>query len=563
MKRLVACYSLGFLTLSFSVFVQAQGGAESMDRPSAKLPTVPAFKTPSAEPFTLPPVLPETSTDSLALKEKLTVKQIVIEGNTVLDKQLLREAVQAYENRVVTIAELENLRKQLTQLYLDAGYVNSGATIPSDGFQNGVLRYVMVEGKIDEIRIRGQEHLRPEYLKNRLISDTDSPFNLTDLQDNFQVLLSDPLISRLNGRILLGDSVGHSILDVDVTRTTPYQLSLLGNNQRPPSIGSEAFGINGGVRNLTGFGEAWDFTFWNSAGSNRYAGGLNAPITDWGTNAFFHFDESDSQVLENPLKKINIQSQVHSLEGGLNHFFINSPRHRLNVGGLLAIRENETSLLNRSFSFNPGISTGRNQATVFRTFQDYLWRGEQQALALRSTFSIGINALGATPANQNYPSSEFFAWLGQFQYAQQVLENGAQIVLRGNSQLTDKLLLPLERLSIGGMYTVRGYRENTLVRDEGFSLSAEFHYPIYGNQSAGDDIRVSLVPFSDFGRAWNLSGTDQVATSLASVGAGLDFQFKSLHGEFYYGYALYQNGLQHTDDLQDQGLHFQTRLDLF
>lgn len=559
-------HSLIFNSVVFSLFclphfANAEGGAESMNRPSEKLPELPLFESNTKERFSLPlvPISPADSQPD-ALDKTLAITQIQVEGNTVLENDLLRELVAPYENRVVTLVEIEELRKKITRLYIEKGYANSGAIIPNDGFKNGVLLYVIVEGKIDDIRLRGQEGLRENYIKNRLITDTSEPFNLLELQENFQALLSDPLISRLNGRILPGDSAGHNVLDVEVTRAKPYQLSLLGNNFRPPSVGAEAFGLTGTMRNLTTFGESWDFTFFNSEGSTRYAGGVNFPITDWGTNAFFHFDESESNVLDSQLKKINIQSQVHSLEGGLNHFFINNSQHKLSLGSLIAIRENETSLLNRSFSFNPGIATGHNQATVIRFFQDYLLRGESQALALRSTFSIGLDALGSISANKNYQSSDFYAWLGQFQYAQRLFENNTQLIFRGNTQFSNKPLLPLERLSVGGMYSVRGYRENTLVRDEGFSLSAELHYPIYGNTQQHDDFLINLVPFSDFGRAWNLN---ESPTSLASVGMGLDFQIKSLHGEIYYGYALIQNSLQYAGDLQDQGVHFQTRLDLF
>ncbi|NOT86186.1 MAG: hypothetical protein HOP02_15730 [Methylococcaceae bacterium] len=110
-------------------------------------------------------------------------------------------------------------------------------------------------GKLDGIKIKGTEWLREGYVKNRLLPDTNQPFNLLALQEKFQLLLSDPLVSRLNGRILPGTTLGSSILDVDVTRAKPYQLTLFGNNQRPPSIGAEAFGVNGVLRNLTGLGD--------------------------------------------------------------------------------------------------------------------------------------------------------------------------------------------------------------------------------------------------------------------------------------------------------------------
>ncbi len=85
---------------------------------------------------------------------------------------------------------------------------------------------------------------------------------------------------------------------------------------------------------------------------------------------------------------------------------------------------------------------------------------------------MGIHALGSTPYNKSgYPGSEYFAWLGQAQYTYRVSNGCSQLLLRGNVQLSNAALLPLEKIAIGGVGTVRGYRENYRVRDEGYNVS--------------------------------------------------------------------------------------------
>ena len=541
----------------------ALGGTESMDRPSMRpLPEPPAAVEKPRPNFQLP-IVPENDIELTGGHRQLHISRIEFIGNTLLDEQVLHELAQSYENKIVTVSELETLRQRITQIYVDNGYINSGAILTEDALNDGVLSFTILEGHLEEIVVHGQEWLREGYISNRLLGNAEQPLNLQQLQDRFQMLLSDPLISQMNGRILPGSSPGKSILDVDVTRAQPYQLSLLGNNQRPPSIGAEAFGVNGWVRNLTGLGDMVDFTYYNSAGSNRYTGGLSLPITDQDTQVFFHFDEGDSSVQEQPIRKINVTSQVHSLEGGISHPFINTSRQKLNFGTLLAIRENQTYLDGKPFSFVTGDATGHTQATVVRTFQDYIQRWDNHALSLRSTFSLGINALGATIGKNNKAQdSEFFTWLGQAQYAYRVDEDGSQVVLRGNSQLSNDVLLPLERISIGGMGTVRGYRENQLVRDEGYNLSVEYRYPVLGGSTSVMDslMHLNLVPFIDYGSAWN-KGEKQ--DDLLSAGAGFDFDWKQLHTEFYYGYAIYQPTQKQQSDLQDMGIHFKARLDVF
>lgn len=549
MQRLLIFIALGCPILSWA----ESGGSESMDRPNMR----PLLQPPAVEQklpdFKLPAV-PENIPQQTSKQRHFEISRIEFDGNTVLDEKALRDLVQPFERRDVTLMEVEDLRLKITQRYIDQGYVNSGAILKADAFKDGVLHFKMLEGRLEEILIHGQNGLREGYIANRLRGDSEQPLNLQALQDRFQMLLTDPLIEQMNGRILPGTS-GQSILDVDVTRAQPYQLSLLGNNQRPPSIGAEAFGVNGWARNLTGFGDLLDFTFYTSAGSNRYTGGFNVPITDQDTQVFFRFDEGDSSVQEQPIRKINVTSQVHNLEGGISHPLINTSKQRLNFGTLLAIRENQTYLDGKPFSFVAGDSTGHTQATVWRAFQDYVQRWENHALSLRSTFSVGLNTLGATPKK----NSDFFAWLGQAQYAYRVNEDGSQVVLRGNSQLSKDKLLPLERIAIGGMGTVRGYRENQLVRDEGYNVSAEYRYPVLAVTNLNALAHLYLVPFVDYGSAWNQGEKTQ---NLFSVGAGFELDWKPFHSEFYYGYALNQPTQNQQGDLQDAGIHFRARLDV-
>jgi hemolysin activation/secretion protein len=561
-SRLKQAVAATWLCIVYMPSAWPVGGAESMDRPSARPLPIPEY-SPGKPPEGLaqPP-----ETEPLAPREEpnenyrqLPITHITISGNTVIPDQQLRHLVEPYEGRRVSLSELEALRQKLTRLYLDLGYMNSGAIIPEDGYANGKLHFEIVEGRLDEVRIEGQGRLREGYIRNRLRKDPTEPLNLRELQDRFQLLLSDPLIEKMNGQLLPGATLGHSLLNVQVTRARPYGLSFFGDNYRPPSIGAEAFGVNGWVRNLTGLGDLFDFTFMTSEGSDRYNGGLSIPVTDQGSLVFFHFDEGESQVMEPPTDRLHIQSLVHNREGGFSHPFINTLNQRFAAGVSLATRENETSLLDRPFSFVPGEPTGHNQATVWRMFQDYSQRWDRNAVSFRSTFSVGMNALGATPeTNPRLPSSEFFAWLGQAQYAHLVTDKGGQLVLRGMTQFSDSPLLPLERIAVGGIGTVRGYRENHLVRDQGYALSLEFRYPMIGGNNPAARHRLVLVPFMDYGEAWNLN---QRAETLHSVGIGFNWEFKPVYAELYYGYKLIKPRPDSHSDLQDDGIHFLIRLD--
>ncbi|MFA6498544.1 MAG: ShlB/FhaC/HecB family hemolysin secretion/activation protein, partial [Desulfurivibrionaceae bacterium] len=239
-------------------------------------------------------------------------------------------------------------------------------------------------------------------------------------------------------------------------------------------------------------------------------------------------------------------------------------RSRLELGLTLANRESKTWLLGEPFSFSQGVEDGESRVTVLRFFQSWLDRTPSSALALRSTFNFGLNMFDATIQDGDVPDGRFMAWLGQAQYAHRLGERFGQIILRGDVQLSNDTLLALEQFALGGAGSVRGYRENELVRDNGYVLSAEWRYPLIQRQEAGSQMDILQGgPFMDFGMAWN---NDESAgdNTLHSVGLGLLWTpNKQFSVELYWAHNIKAATVKEEYDLQDDGIHFLLRYNVF
>ena len=538
---------------------------------------------PSENPLSLEPL---PATPGIAIPEKLESKSspqdqtnqalriieldaVLFEGNTVFSSEELNVLVKPYLHRVVGVDELEELRRSITYYYINKGYITSGATFPPNSIEGKTLRIKIVEGKVGEMRIDGQGWLRQSYIENRLIPDKNTPLNMNALQDRFRLLLTDPLFERLNGRLLPGTDRGASILDLEVTRSRTYQLAAISDNYRAPSVGSIALGANAWIRNLTRQGDLVDFTFLTSAPSGgdayQYSGTWLMPISDYGTRAYFSANNANVSIIEEPLANINIRSNSFTVEGGLNQLLIDSLQRRLSVGAGVSFKDNETNLLGQSFSFIPGLSNGKNQISTVRINQEYIERWEKFVWAFRSTFSVGVDAFGSTIQKSHLnPDSEYFAWLGQSRGVWNLPQIKSDFVFKGAVQISDDPLLPLERMAVGGRHTVRGYRENQLVRDNGYAASTELHIHLVGDNQA--KYRFDLVPFFDFGAAWNnpdSTPAKQITQHIYSAGIGFQFRMRRFSSEFFWAHRLEGKSPQQHGDLQDQGIHFQARLDAF
>ena len=197
---------------------------------------------------------------------------------------------------------------------------------------------------------------------------------------------------------------------------------------------------------------------------------------------------------------------------------------------------------------------------MLRLTQEWTRRGTRHVLALRLTESLGVDVLDITDDGSER-DGEFFTLLGQAQFLRKLGETDNQVVLRGSMQWSDDALLSLEQFSVGGMNSVRGYRENQLVRDIGYLASLEFHYPLFPRSEQGAIL--TFVPFVDAGGGRNhdlpggFEGSSDENKTIASAGIGLILRpTKNISAELYWGHGF--TDFEDSDDsnLQDDGLHF-------
>jgi hemolysin activation/secretion protein len=538
-----------------------------IDRPSTEHPPLPKFIPKNLQGFTLPPAEKALLPEAQQRLVKIQLKGIKFTGNTVISDEELQKITQPFIGKALSITELEELRLQISQYYVEQGYVNSGAIIPNQQFRDGIITLQIIEGKLSEIHVNGTEWLNPSYISDRLY-DVDEPvLNVNQLRQNFQQLLLDPLIDRMNGSLIPSSKRGASILEVDVIRARPYQLSLTADNYNPPSIGSNVGHLSGWVRNLTGFGDFVSGSVAYSEGLIGGSGSFSIPLNAYNTRFNFHVDRNDAAIVQPSLKALDIKSRYVNYEFGLSQPLIQTLNRNFNIGVMFNYKKNKTSLLGEPFPFSEGASPdGVSKDSVLRFSLDFTERLERQVFSVRSTTSVGINAFAATwHQDSSLPDGNFVSWLGQVQYAGQMFDTDATVILRGDVQYSDNKLLTLERFVLGGRYSVRGYRENELVLDKGYDLSAELRYPLLKNEGERSfPGQLTIFPFMDYGAGQNRGDHAHVST-LYSVGIGLAWQpFKQVDTEIIYAHALKAPPVPRTDyNLQDSGIEWRVNISAF
>ena len=546
----------------------------------------------------LPPLEKPLAGNSLATSVRVTVKKFKFEGNHVFSSRQLAKVVAPYAGREITSEELEEARVVLTKHYVDAGYITSGALLPDQDVASGVITFQIVEGRLKEIDLRGNFWYRSWWLRNQLRRAAGQPVNFNNLKTGLQLLRQNPTISRINAELKPGAQAGESILDVSVKDEQPFRFGFMVSNTRPPSVAEGIGELYLTDLNFTGHNDPldlhWGLARWTKDGAINYAesdnvsGTYDFPVTPWDTTLTLHASKNDSSIIDETFAVLGISSRTTQYGLALHQPLYKTLRDTV-VVSLAADREHsETFLLGEPFTLEPGAINGESDVFATRATIDWTNRSQIHVLAFRSAFNLGLYAFGSTHAEPGaadsstsggdgsqglgaeVPDSKFFSWIGQAQYVRRIFDTPAlrekpdefgwnilretTFVLRVNTQLANRPLLSLEQFSIGGMQSVRGYRENQLLRDNGVFASAELRVPIW--LAKDKTPLVSVASFFDWGDGWNSDKFNKNYQTIYSTGAGLLVN-ATRHAQVtvYWGHP-FVNFHEEKVSLQDYGLHF-------
>ena len=122
----------------------------------------------------------------------IKVERFQVECSSVFSQEKLAEVTQKFTDREITFAELLQAADDVTKLYVDTGYITSGAYIPANqtfNKQGSIVTIKVVEGSLEKIKISGTKRLNSSYVRSRLAIATGKPLNQEKLLEALQLNL--------------------------------------------------------------------------------------------------------------------------------------------------------------------------------------------------------------------------------------------------------------------------------------------------------------------------------------------------------------------------------------
>jgi hemolysin activation/secretion protein len=495
---------------------------------------------------------------------EIYVSKIFITGNTIFKRADLDFILKPYENRIVKAEELHEIKNKLTMFYISKGYVNSGCVLKDQRIEDCKIEYQIIEGVLDKVLVESS-HLKASFVEKRIrlsTGDGKVPFNINKLQTRLKLLKQEPSIENINTYVKPGLKKGAANLQVVVQEANPFQVTMDCHNHNSPGIGGYRGDLTFKHLNVLGWADSFLFKYGGTEGLNNFRAQYEIPVNRLDTRMNISVDHSQTKVVADSYNALDITGDTTSFTLGINHFLYRTPATELTMELALEARESNTELRGEPFNFSDGVIDGNSKVSILKFSQQWLHRSLSQVIAIHSSLNFGVDLLDATISDDDrIPDGKFVAWLGQFQWIRRLPFLQSQFITRINMRFSDDPMLAIEKFSIGGAATVRGYRENLIISDSGFIGSIEWRipigkYPFFALSKTINDGQLQIAPFIDYGKGSN-NNSDLDPDTLLGAGLGLKWQISpSAFAEIYWGAALEDVEIEADSDIQDDGIHF-------
>lgn len=477
---------------------------------------------------------------------------IRVDGASALLREEIAAVLAPHRDKPVPAETVVAVINRLNTLYRDKGYVNSGVRFAQLDL-DGTVILEAVEGKLSSVELQPGSRFPSKHIEKRVRHRLGVPFNVNELKDVFGELERDPAIKAVRGELKPGNAPGEANLALEVVDEKARTLSLSINNYRSPSIGSTQAELEWSHINLTGRSDALYIGLRQTEGLSGGSISYSSPLFASRTHITLAANKGDALVVEAPFDAIDIESDTDTLSLSLLHHWLDT---KLGTGtARLGIEKktSQTSLLGIPFDFTAGSVNGESRASILTAGVSYQWRGARQSLALGLTLRKGLDMWRATQLPGSQPDGDFSLLLLQASLVRLVAvgATGVTLNLRATMQTTDDSLQAFERYALGGRTSVRGFRENQVLRDSAWELRSQVEIPWRG---------LNLYPFIDVGEATNSRRELNVRRTigLSSFGLGVRYQRGPFTLSLEAARRLEEKSTPGSS-LQDDGIHVGVR----
>jgi hemolysin activation/secretion protein len=509
----------------------------------------PASNTPNTLP-PLPKAKPQAAQNALgaaATKIKFKLNKVILKGNKVYSDKQLGKLYQGKVGAVITVAELQEIVQNITNLYRNDGYILTRAILPPQHVAGGIVTIQIVEGYIDSVRVIGAPHGAKAIVQGygEHIA-AERPLQIKTME---HYLLLANSIPGVQVKAVLEPSktnIGASGLNL-VTQTKTFSGYSSYDDYGTRYIGPQEISLGGEMESIFVAGDSTQLNMTRTMRGQelKFIQGLyNAPIGTNGMRSLTSMNESHT-LPGFVLTPLIIAGDAFTFYTSLQYPLIRNRSQNLTLDGTFNYIDSRVTTLQQGFLlYDDHLRTIRVGANY--DISDP-WNG---ANSLGAHLETGMGPfIGGTPVSRGVSgftsrfgaSDTFCKFEGLASRIQQFgsTRYSAFFIMKG--QWSMEPLLASEQFSFGGAQAAmgRGYDAAEIIGDRGAEASIELRMNVIPGRILLN--AAQLYVFYDAGVIWNAKDVvDQKRKqSATSAGFGSRFYFtKNISGNFIWAQPL-------------------------
>jgi hemolysin activation/secretion protein len=421
------------------------------------------------------------------------INTIDIEGSEQLSKSKQASLIKPYITQCLTIEDLNVLVQKISNAYLEKGFITSGAFIKEQDISKGKFTISVLEGKINDIQLEGEHPLTLKMVFPNMIGKT---LNLRDIEQGIEQL---DRMSSYRVKIDIQPTERPEYSDVvlkKISSAHPISANLGLDNSGYKSTGREQLNGEIQIENPLNLAEVWTISanknsdFSNSHRIWNMTSGVSIPYGYW----LFSYQYSKNDSFQDFYNK-NIEhnyrftgkSESHSIKANKTLFRDGTQKVVLNMG--LTRRKTENKVGDIKFTIN---SPTLSSINVGLNYSAKLMGGY---FSFNPSYSQGIDIFNAKKDSaqfKNEPKSQFQKINISSNYFKFITDDIYYLTSVYGQYNFDNLYAS-ERLSLGGQYSVRGFKEENITGNRGGYWRNELNWKMITMPKLGElSLRGSL-----------------------------------------------------------------------
>jgi hemolysin activation/secretion protein len=487
--------------------------------------------------------------------------EIQVDGNTVLDQQLVEKTLYPFLGNGKTVNDVEKARQTLEALYKDKGYPTVLVDIPEQDVVEQVVRLQVVEGSVERMKITGSRYFYLGKIRDKVpaLAAGQVPY-MPKVQEQMNELGKESADRQVTPIFRAGSTPGKTEVELRVKDELPLHGSVEMNGRNSESTTRSRLVSSIRYDNL------WQ-SFHSASLQYQVSPEDDNEVEVWSGTYVLPTGWADTRLAMYGIG-ISSNTQLGASVGGLSVVgsgSIYGARLIKPLSGLNAYNHNLTLGFDYK-SFNQGVSQqGQDQQTSPISYSPFLigydgsWRYPGVLTTLNSALHFSVRGVGNDDLefeNRRAKAKASYAYFTSELKHLRELPWDMRLATRASGQITNMPLISNEQFAVGGPQSVRGYHQTQQLGDDGINLSLELQSPQLKPQHWEFAQNLRMHVFFDYAYLWI---QDTLAPSpshyqLAGTGAGLRMQFfKHWLGEFDWAYPLEH---QSTVDVGNQRIDF-------